>query len=306
MPDLTAVKTALKAQRIELPSWAFGNTGTRFKVFAQPGVPRTPLEKIDDAAQVHRFTGVAPERGACTSRGTRSDDYAALAEHAADAGVRIGTVNANVFQDDDYRLGSVCQPRPPGAPQGRGAPAGVRRHHGRDRVPRPEAVVRRRHQLPRPGRHPRPPGPAGGGAGRRCTQRLGPGQRMLLEYKLFEPSFYTTDVPDWGTVAAALPGPRAAGRGGGGHRPPRAGHEHRVHRGRAAAGRAARRLRLQQPLLRRRRPDGRRGRPVPAVPHPARGGPGRGRAAARQARASRSCSTSATTSSPRSRPRSAR
>ena len=60
MPDLTAVKTTLESQRIELPSWAFGNTGTRFKVFAQPGVPRTPQEKIDDAAQVHRFTGVAP------------------------------------------------------------------------------------------------------------------------------------------------------------------------------------------------------------------------------------------------------
>src|SRR3984957_13424191 len=60
MPDLTAVKTALRSQRVELPSWAFGNTGTRFKVFAQPGVPRTPQEKIDDAAQVHTFTGVAP------------------------------------------------------------------------------------------------------------------------------------------------------------------------------------------------------------------------------------------------------
>ena len=60
MPDLTAVKTALREHRIETPSWAFGNTGTRFKVFAQPGVPRTPQEKIDDAAQVHAFTGVAP------------------------------------------------------------------------------------------------------------------------------------------------------------------------------------------------------------------------------------------------------
>jgi len=60
MPDLTAVKNALRDQRIELPSWAFGNTGTRFKVFAQPGVPRTPQEKVLDAAQVHQFTGVAP------------------------------------------------------------------------------------------------------------------------------------------------------------------------------------------------------------------------------------------------------
>jgi L-rhamnose isomerase/sugar isomerase len=111
MPDLTAVKTALRAQRIELPSWAFGNTGTRFKVFAQPGVPRTPQEKIDDAAQVHKFTGVAPAV-AVHIPWDKVDDYAALAEHADAAGVKIGAVNANVFQDDDYKLGSVANPDP--------------------------------------------------------------------------------------------------------------------------------------------------------------------------------------------------
>src|SRR3984885_4912606 len=112
MPDLTAVKTALRSQRIELPSWAFGNTGTRFKVFAQPGVPRTPQEKIDDAAQVHTFTGVAPTV-AVHIPWDRVDDYAVLSQHAAAAGVAIGAVNANVFQDDDYRLGSVANPDPP-------------------------------------------------------------------------------------------------------------------------------------------------------------------------------------------------
>ena len=63
MRDLTAVKDALKNHQIELPSWAFGNSGTRFKVFGQPGVPRTPYEKASDAAQVHKYTGVAPEHG---------------------------------------------------------------------------------------------------------------------------------------------------------------------------------------------------------------------------------------------------
>src|SRR6266513_628183 len=111
MPDLTAVKSALRAHRIELPSWAFGNTGTRFKVFAQPGVPRTPQEKIDDAAQVHAFTGVAPSV-AVHIPWDKVDDYAALAAYARDRGVAIGTVNANVFQDDDYRLGSVANPDP--------------------------------------------------------------------------------------------------------------------------------------------------------------------------------------------------
>src|SRR5947207_12760815 len=111
MADVTAVKSALRAQRIELPSWAFGNTGTRFKVFAQPGVPRTPQEKIDDAAQVHAYTGVAPTV-AVHIPWDKVDDYASLAAYARDRGVAIGTVNANVFQDDAYRLRSVANPDP--------------------------------------------------------------------------------------------------------------------------------------------------------------------------------------------------
>src|SRR5207249_10189284 len=98
MGDVTDVKSALKAQRIELPSWAFGNTGTRFKVFAQPGVPRTPQEKIDDAAQVHQYTGIAPAV-AVHIPWDKVDDYAGLAAYARDRGVCIGTVNANVSQD---------------------------------------------------------------------------------------------------------------------------------------------------------------------------------------------------------------
>ena len=197
MPDLTAVKTALRAQRIELPSWAFGNTGTRFKVFAQPGVPRTPQEKIDDAAQVHKFTGVAPAV-AVHIPWDKVDDYETLSGHAAAAGVAIGTVNANVFQDDDYKLGSVCHPDPR-----------VRRKAvahliecvdimdatgSRDlklwfadgtNYPGQDDIRARQDRLAQ--------------ALAEVYARLGPAQRMLLEYKLFEPSFYTTDVPDWGT-----------------------------------------------------------------------------------------------------------
>src|SRR5216117_687412 len=109
MPDLTAVKSALRAHRIELPSWAFGNTGTRFKVFAQPGVPRTPQEKLADAAQVHAFTGVAPTV-ALHIPWDKVEDYGALAKYAEDQGVRLGAINSNTFQDDDYKLGSICHP----------------------------------------------------------------------------------------------------------------------------------------------------------------------------------------------------
>ncbi len=197
MPDLTAVKTALRAQQIELPSWAFGNTGTRFKVFAQPGVPRTVQEKIDDAAQVNRYTGAAPSV-AVHIPWDRVDDYVALAGYAAGQGVRIGTVNANVFQDDDYKLGSVCHPDP-----------AVRRKavaHLLECVDIMDATGSRDLKLwfadgtNYPGQddiRARQDRLAEGLA--EVYQRLGPQQRMLLEYKLFEPSFYTTDVPDWGT-----------------------------------------------------------------------------------------------------------
>ena len=82
---------------IELPSWAFGNSGTRFKVFGTPGTPRTVEEKIADAATVHRFTGMAPTV-ALHIPWDRVDDYAALAAHAAEHGVRLGTINSNTIR----------------------------------------------------------------------------------------------------------------------------------------------------------------------------------------------------------------
>jgi L-rhamnose isomerase / sugar isomerase len=197
MPDLTAVKTALREHRIETPSWAFGNTGTRFKVFAQPGVPRTPQEKVDDAAQVHAFTGVAPSM-AVHIPWDRVDDYSALAAYAAGEGIRIGAVNANVFQDNDYRLGSVTNPDPKVRRKAIGhllecvdimdatGSADLKlwfadgtNYPGQDDIRARQDRLEEALQV--------------------VYQRLGPGQRMLLEYKLFEPYFYTTDVPDWGT-----------------------------------------------------------------------------------------------------------
>jgi L-rhamnose isomerase/sugar isomerase len=192
------VKQLLRTQQIELPSWAFGNSGTRFKVFPQPGVPRNPYEKIDDAATVHRFTGVAPSV-ALHIPWDKVDDYGQLAKHAEAQGVRLGTINANVFQDDDYRLGSVCHPDP-----------AVRRKAldhllecvdvmdatgSRDlklwfadgtNYPGQDSIAARQERLAE--------------ALAAVYQRLGAHQRLLLEYKLFEPAFYHTDVPDWGTA----------------------------------------------------------------------------------------------------------
>ncbi|WP_328436679.1 L-rhamnose isomerase [Streptomyces sp. NBC_00444] len=200
MTELAAVKAALKTQAVETPSWAYGNSGTRFKVFAQRGVPRTPREKLDDAAQVHAFTGVAPTV-ALHIPWDKVDDYAALAKYAEERGVKLGAINSNTFQDDDYKLGSICHP---------------------------EAVVRRKavdHLLEcvdimdatgsadlklwfadgtnYPGQddlRERQDRLAEGLA--EVYGRLGEGQRLLLEYKFFEPAFYSTDVPDWGTAYA--------------------------------------------------------------------------------------------------------
>ncbi|MFE9656503.1 L-rhamnose isomerase [Micromonospora sp. NPDC006431] len=194
------VKQALRIQRIETPSWAYANSGTRFKVFPQEGVPRNPYEKIADAAVVHRLTGVAPTV-ALHIPWDRVDDYADLAKYAADQGVALGAINANVFQDNDYKLGSVTNPDP-----------GVRRKAidhllecvdimdrtgSRDlklwfsdgtNYPGQDDIRARQDRL--------------AAALRETYDRLGDHQRLLLEYKLFEPAFYATDVPDWGTAYA--------------------------------------------------------------------------------------------------------
>ncbi|MGW6489257.1 L-rhamnose isomerase [Streptomyces sp. NPDC055056] len=200
MTEFAAVKAALKTQAVETPSWAYGNSGTRFKVFAQPGVPRTPEEKIDDAAKVHEFTGAAPTV-ALHIPWDRVDDFAALAKHAEERGLKLGAINSNTFQDDDYRLGSVCHPD-----------AAVRRKAvghllecvdimdatgSRDlklwfadgtNYPGQDDLRERQDRLTE--------------ALAQVHDRLGDDQRMLLEYKFFEPAFYATDVPDWGTAYA--------------------------------------------------------------------------------------------------------
>ncbi|GAA4562276.1 L-rhamnose isomerase [Planotetraspora kaengkrachanensis] len=197
---MSDIKAALRRQHIETPSWAYANSGTRFKVFAQEGVPRDPYEKLADAAQVHAFTGVAPTV-ALHIPWDKVDDYADLARHATDLGVRIGAINSNVFQDDAYRLGSVTNPDP-----------AVRRkaldhllecvdimdQTGSDTLklwfsdgtnyPGQDDIRSRQDRLAE--------------ALSAVYDRLGDDQRFLLEYKLFEPAFYVTDVPDWGTAYA--------------------------------------------------------------------------------------------------------
>ncbi|MEE6274322.1 L-rhamnose isomerase [Georgenia sp. MJ206] len=191
------VLAPLREQTIELPSWAFGNAGTRFKVFGHPGVPRDPYEKIADAAQVHRYTGAAP-RVALHIPWDLVDDFADLSRYAQDQGVSLGTINSNVFQDDDYMLGSLCHP------EERVRRKAVAHHLHCIDVMREtgstELKIWLADGLNYPGQddlRARQDRMAEGLA--EIYAALDEDHRLVLEYKFFEPAFYATDVPDWGT-----------------------------------------------------------------------------------------------------------
>ena len=197
MASSSDIKQALRQQWLETPSWAYGNTGTRFKVFKNPGAARDPYEKIDDAALVHRLTGVAPSV-ALHIPWDRVDDYGKLAKHAADAGLRIGAINPNIFQEDDYRLGSVCNPKASirrkatdhllecvEIAEAVGSPAVSLWFADGTNYPGQDDITARQDRLAE--------------ALSAVYEALPDGVGMLLEYKFFEPGFYTMDVPDWGT-----------------------------------------------------------------------------------------------------------
>ena len=209
MPGFSDVGHLLEALAIEVPSWAYGNSGTRFKVFGSPGTPRSVEEKIADAAAVHRFTGLAP-RVALHIPWDLVDDFAALRKHADDLGVELGTVNSNTFQDDDYKLGSLVHADP-----------AVRRKAVEHNLRCIEIMAETGSRdlkiwLADGTNYP-------GQGDMRARQdwlaeslaaiyaQIGEDQRLVLEYKFFEPAFYHTDVPDWGTsyVHVAALGERA-------------------------------------------------------------------------------------------------
>ena len=106
MTDFQSITDQLAELAIEVPSWAYGNSGTRFKVFGSRGTPRTVQEKLADAAQVHVFTGLAPTV-ALHIPWDKVDDYAELAAYAQGLGVQLGTINSNTFQDEDYKYGAL-------------------------------------------------------------------------------------------------------------------------------------------------------------------------------------------------------
>ena len=200
MTTFESISDRLGELAIEVPSWAYGNSGTRFKVFGSAGTPRSVEEKIADAAAVHRFTGLAPSVAIHIPWDT-VDDYAALGRFAHDHGVRLGTVNSNTFQDDEYKLGSLTNADP-----------GVRRRameHNLECLKIMNETGSRDLKIwladgtNYPGQgdmRQRQDWLAEGLA--EIYAHVGEEQRLVLEYKFFEPAFYHTDVPDWGTSYA--------------------------------------------------------------------------------------------------------
>lgn len=207
--EIDAVVEKIQQFTIETPSWGYGDSGTRFKVFPWPGAARTLREKLADAAQVNEVTGVCPSV-AIHIPWDMEDDWQAVKEYATGLGLRIGAVNPNLFQEDVYRFGSLCHFDR--AMREQAVAHVIECIHIAQAVgssilslwladgtnyPGQDDLRRRRHRLLE--------------SLQIIYAALPDGMRLLLEYKFFEPAFYSTDLPDWGTslLMAQKLGPQA-------------------------------------------------------------------------------------------------
>ena len=202
----------LDAFQIEIPSWGFANTGTRFGKFMQGAAATTIEEKFSDAAEVHRLAGSTPTMALHVLWDLPGglEDVAKVQTLESQFGIRAGSINPNLFQDQEYKFGSLCNPSAKirgqviehmvisiqiagklnsrdislWLPDGSNYPGTQNIRH---RIGWLEEALQESH------RH------------------LTTGQRLLVEYKPFEPAFYHTDIADWGMALhlAKSEGPQA-------------------------------------------------------------------------------------------------
>ena len=209
----TGVDCALRrALRIEVPSWGFANTGTRFGKFAQAAAATTIAEKFADAAQVNALTGASPTIAlhVLWDLPNGKSDVPAIQQLEKKYGIRSGSINPNLFQDADYKFGSIANPdaeiRARALAHILDCAAISRALNSRDlslwladgsNYPGTQSVRRRIEWMEE--------------ALRSTHAALGNDQRMLIEYKPFEPAFYHTDIADWGMALelARISGPKA-------------------------------------------------------------------------------------------------
>jgi L-rhamnose isomerase / sugar isomerase len=206
------IGTALDQFQIEIPSWGFANTGTRFGKFIQPGAATTAEEKLSDAGQVHACTGICPTVAlhVLWDLPNGKADIPEITKAAAAHGIRPGSINPNLFQDQIYKFGSFGNPDP-----------GIRSkalEHAQlsieiatqlnssdisfwftdgSNYPGTANIRNRKHNFEE--------------CLRSVHDKLSGDQRMLVEYKPFEPAFYHTDIADWGMalLLARSAGPQA-------------------------------------------------------------------------------------------------
>jgi len=209
--DIENIKEKLKKQVIELPSWAVGNSGTRYGTFREQGAARHIWDKIDDCAEIQRVLGVCPVMAShvCWDK-TEDGRYAPVREYAQEKGLRIGTLHPNTFLGQEYRFGSICSPQPETREMVRKhllECVDIAREMGSKCIgvwvadgtyyPGQDSLRERKHRLYE--------------GLKVLYDAMDDDMRMLLEYKPFEPFFYTTDVCDWGVsmLNCQKLGPRA-------------------------------------------------------------------------------------------------
>ena len=209
--DVADVLQVLKQQVIELPSWSVADSGTRYGVFRQKGAARTIWEKVDDCAEIQRVVGICPVMASHVNW-DRTDDgsYEPVRDYAAERGLRIGTVHPNTFLGQQFRLGSICSP----LRSVREATINhfvdcvrITREMGSKAIgiwladgtnyPGQDHLRTRKHRL--------------WDGLKALYDAMDPEMTLYVEYKFFEPGFYTTDLMDWGMslLVCSRLGPRA-------------------------------------------------------------------------------------------------
>jgi len=196
--NVSKIEKKLTALKIETPSWGYSDSGTRFAIFKQKGAAKSVKEKIQDAAEVHKLTGICPSV-ALHIPWDITDNWNALLEYSLSLGIKPGAINPNLFQDPDYKLGSLCNPDKKVRKKAinhvlecidiakilKSKDISLWLGDGTN-YPGQDDIRERKHRLE--------------DSLKEVYDNLQDDMRILIEYKFFEPAFYNTDIPDWGTA----------------------------------------------------------------------------------------------------------